>query len=134
MQHAVTLFSAAIRKNMDKGLLTGAVFIDLSKAFHALYHACLLSKLSIYSIKDRALSWFSSYLFDRKQFVIYNGQNSEMQPITCGVPHGSILGPSIFTVLLNDIDTNLKLCDMILYADDIVMFHAGRTIQTLRIL
>ena len=90
-------------------------------------HAHLLSKLSIYGIKDRELPWFSSYLFDRKQFVIYNGQNSEMQPITCGVPQGSSLGPLMFTVLVNDIDTNLKLCDMILYTNDIVMFHAGRT-------
>ena len=107
--------------------MTGAVFIHLSKAFDTLDHAHLLSKLSIYGIKDRELSWFSSYLFDRKQFVIYNGQNSEMQPITCGIPQGSILSPLMFTVLINDIDTNLKLCDMILYADDIVMFHAGRT-------
>ena len=50
-----------------------------------------------------------------------------MQPIACGEPQGSILGPLMITVLLNDVDTNLKLWDMILYADDIVMFHAGRT-------
>ena len=107
--------------------MTGAVFIDLSKAFDTLDHVRLLSKLSIYGINDRDLYWFSSYLFERKQFVIYNGQNSEMQPITCGVPQGSILGLLMLTMLLNNIDTNLKLCDMILYADDIVMFHAGRT-------
>ena len=52
-QHAVTLFSESIRKNMDKGLMTGAVFIDLSKAFDTLGHARLLSKLSIYGIEDR---------------------------------------------------------------------------------
>ena len=101
--------------------MTGTAFIDLSKAFDTFDPARLLSKLSIYGIKDRELSWFSSYLFDRKQFVIYNGRNSEMQPITCGVPHGSILGSLMFKVLSNDIDTNLKLCDMILYADHIVM-------------
>ena len=50
-----------------------------------------------------------------------------MQPITCGVALGSILGPLMFTLLLNDIDTNSQFCDMILYADDIVMFHAGKT-------
>ena len=61
------------------------------------------------------------------QFVIYNRQNSEMQPVTCGVPQGSILGTLMLTPLLNDIDTNLQLCDMILYVNDIVMFHAGRT-------
>ena len=61
------------------------------------------------------------------QFVIYNRQNSEMQPVTCGLPQRSILGPLVLTPLLNDIDTNLQLCDMILYLNDIVMFHAGRT-------
>ena len=96
----------SIRQNMDKCLMTGAVFIDLSKALDNLDHARLLSRLSIYGIKDRELSWFSSYLFDRKQFVIFTGQNSEMQPIVCGVPQGSILGPLMSTVLLNDIDTN----------------------------
>ena len=115
---------------MDTGLMTGAVFIDLSKAFDNLDHASLLSKLSIYGIKNRDLSWFSSYLFDRKQFLIYNGQSSEMQPITCGVPQGSILVPLMFTVLSNDIDTNLKLCDMVLYTDVIVMFHARKRKQT----
>ena len=106
---------------MDMGLRTGTVFIDLSNAFETFDHVRLLSKLSIYSIKDRELSWCSSYLFDRKR------QSSEKKPKSCGVPQGSILGPFMFTVLLNDIDSNLKLCDMILYADDIVMFHAGRT-------
>ena len=86
----------------------------------------LLSKLSIYGIKGRELSWFRSYLFDRKQFVIYDGQSSEMQPITCRVPQGSILSPLMFTLLLNDIDINVQVCDLIFYTDDIVMFHAGR--------
>ena len=69
---------------MVKGLMTGAVFIDLSKAFDTLDHERLLSKLLIYYIKDREFSLFSSSLFDRKQFVLYNGQSSEMQPLTCG--------------------------------------------------
>ena len=125
--HTVTFFSDAINKNMDKGLMIGTVFIDLRKVFDTLDHARLLSKLSIYGIKDRELSWFSVYLFDRKQFVKYYGQSSEIQPITCGVPQGSILGQLMFTLLLNDIATNLQLCDMILYADDILMFHAGKT-------
>ena len=106
--HAVTPFSDAIRKNMVKGLMTGAVSIDLSKVFDALDHAHLLSKLSIYGIKDRELSLFNNYLFDRKQFVVYNRQSSEMQPITCGVPQGSIIGPLMFTVLLKTILIPIK--------------------------
>jgi len=107
--------------------VTGAVFIGLSKAFDTLGNAGLLSKLSIYDIKDRELYWFSIYLFDRKQFVIYNGQSSEMQPMSCGVPQGSIVSPLMLTLLLNDIDTNLQLWDILLYADDIIMLHTGRT-------
>ena len=126
-QHAVTLFSDSIRKNMDKSLMTGAVFIDLSKAFDTVDHARLLSKLSIYGIKDREMSWFSSYLFNRKQYVAIDGQSSEMLPISCGVPQGSILGPLMFILLINDIESNLRLCNIILYSDDTVLFYAGKT-------
>ena len=107
--------------------MTGAVFIDLSKAFDTVDHARLLSKLSIYGIKDREMSWFSSYLFNRKQYVAIDGQSSEMQPISCGVPQGSILGPLMFILLINDIESILKLCNIILYADDTVLFYAGKT-------
>ena len=72
-QHSVTLFSETIRKNLDKGLLTGAVFVNLSEAFDTLDRVRLHSKLLTFGIKDRELSRSSSYLFDRKQFAIYNG-------------------------------------------------------------
>ena len=112
---------------MDKSLMTGAVFIDLSKAFDTVDHARLLSKLLIYGIKDREMSWFSNYLFNRKQYVAIDGQSSEMQAISCGVPHGSILGPLMFILIINDIESNLKLCNIILYAADTVLFYAGKT-------
>ena len=106
-QHAVTFFSVFIRTNMDKDLMTGAVFIDLQKAFDTVDHARLLSKLSIYGIKNKELSWFESYLFGRKQIVSYDGALSGIRAISCGVPQGSILGPLLFTILMNDIDKNL---------------------------
>ena len=62
------------------------------------------------------MSWFSSYLFNRKQYVAIDGQSSEMQSISCGVPQGSILGPLIFILLINDIEFNVRLCKIILYA------------------
>ena len=70
-QHVVTLFSDTISKIMDNGLLAGVVFIDLCKTFDTLDHARLLSKLSICGMKERELSCFSSYLFDRKQYFIH---------------------------------------------------------------
>ena len=69
------------------------------------------------------MSWFSNYLFNRKQCVA----SSDMQAISCRVPQGSILGPLVFILLINDIESNLKLCNIILYADDTVLFYAGKT-------
>jgi len=125
-QHAVTFFSDFIRTNMDKGLMTGAVFIDLRKAFDTVDHVRLLSKLPIYGIKSKELCWFESYLFGRKQIVSYDGALSEIQTISCGVPQGSILGPLLFTLLINDIDENLRQCEMTLYADDSVLYVVGK--------
>ena len=121
-QHAVSFFSDFIRTNMDKGLITGAVFIDLRKAFDTADHARLQSKLP-----NKELCCFESYLFGRKQIVSYDGALSEIQAISCGVPHGSILGPLLFTLLINDIDQNLRQCEMTLYADDSVLYVAGKT-------
>ena len=112
---------------MDKGLMTGAAFIDLRKAFDTVDHARLLSKLPIYGIKNKELSWFESYLFGRKQIVLYDGALSEIQAISCGVPQASILGPLLFTILMNDIDKNLRQCEMTLYADDSVLYVGGKT-------
>ena len=86
--------------------MTGAVFVDLRKAFDAVDHARLLSKLSIYAhgIKSKELNWFESYLFDRKHFVTCNSVQSKVQSVSCGVPQGSILGPLLFVVLINNIE------------------------------
>ena len=125
-QHAVTSFADFIRTNMDKGQMSGAVFIDLRKAYDTVNHARLLSKLPMYGLKNKELSWFESYLFGRKHIVSYDGVLSETQTISCGVPQGSILGPLLFTLLINDIDTNLRTCEMTLYADDSVLYVTGK--------
>lgn len=92
-QHAVTILTDSIRQNIDKGLMTGAVFLDLRKAFDTVDHSRIISKLPLYGIRDKELAWLESYLFGRKQFVQYDGYRSETQYIPCGVPQGSILGP-----------------------------------------
>ena len=106
---------------MDEGLMTGAIYIDLRKAFDTVDHARLLSKLSIYGIKNEELKWFEDYLFNRSQFVAFEGVESLTQIISCGVPQGSILGPLLF-VLINDIHLHLRRCEIILYADDTVIY------------
>ena len=112
---------------MDKGLKTGAVFIDLRKAFDTVDHARLLSKLPIYGIKNKELCWFESYLFGRKQIVSHDGALSEIKVTSCGVPQGSILGSLLFTLLINNIDENLRQCEMTLYADDSVLYVGDKT-------
>ena len=100
---------------------------NLRKAFDTVDHARLISKLPIYGIKNKELSWFESYLFGRKQIVSYDGALSEIQAISCGVPQGSILGPLLFTILMNDIVKNLRQSEMTLYADDSVLYVGGKT-------
>ena len=125
-EHAVTCFTDHIRICMDKGLLTGAVFIDLKKAFDTVDHARLLSKLPAYGIIGTELHWFESYLFNRKHFVVLDGVKSEEESVICGVPQGSILGPLLFSLLINDIDLQLKKSNIILYADDNVIFTSDK--------
>ena len=114
--------------------MTGAVFIDLRKAFDTVDHARLLSKLPIYGIKNKELCWFESYLFGRKQIVSYDGALSEIQAISCGVPQGSMLGPLLFTLIINDIDKDLRQCEMNLYADFFYLFKKQQDIKTTRLI
>ena len=126
-QHAFTILVDSIRQNMDKGLMTGAVFLDLRKAFDTVDHSRIISKLPLYRIRDKELDWLESYLFDRKQFVQYDDHRSKTQHISRGVPQGSILGPFLFIILMDDMGTFLKQCEQhILYADDTVLYTSGK--------
>ena len=88
---------------MDKGKLTGVIFIDLRKAFDLVNHELLLAKLRIYGFSPSTLRWFRSYLNDRHQQVSLNGELSERECLACGVPQGSILGPTLFLLFINDL-------------------------------
>ena len=109
--------------------MTGAIFIRLKKAFDTIDHGRLLSKLPCYGIRDRELAWFEDYLFGRKQFVTFKSVNSERQTVLTGVPQGSVLGPLLFMLLINDIDLQLQKCEILLYADDTVVFTSDKTCE-----
>ena len=129
---AVTYFTDLIRKEADNGKATGAVFIDLSKAFDTISHSVLLSKLSRYGVYDMELLWFTDYLFLRKQIVQFNGVLSKPNPINTGVPQGSILGPLLFLIFFNNVHSPLRHCKIITYADDTVICTSSSDIDVIQ--
>ena len=100
------------------------IFIDLSKAFDTINHEILMKKLYHYGIRGIAHSWFNSYLTNRKQLVYIEGVYSPLCNITCGVPQGSILGPLLFVLYVNDIINSSKCLQFILFADDTNLFYS----------
>ena len=95
-----------------------SIFLDLSKAFDTLDHHILLSKLEYYGVKSTSLKWFAIYLRGRSQYVDYDGLHSSVRSIKTGVPQGSILGPLLFIIYMNDINISSQKLNFILYADD----------------
>ena len=96
--------------------------MDLSKAFDTLDHHVLLRKLKYYGVTDGALNWFESYLTNRKQFTIIEDKKSTLLNIITGVPQGSILGPLLFIIYINDLDNSLNKFKSIKYADDTTLW------------
>ena len=107
-----------IRKNLNNGVFSCGVFIDLEKAFDTVNHKILLSKLEHYGIRDTSLTWIESYLSNRKQSVKLNRVNSKYEQVSCGVPQGSILGPLLFIIYVNDMHVAVQSSIMHHFADD----------------
>ena len=103
---------------LDQGEYALSIFLDLSKAFDTVNHSILLTKLIYYGIEDMENQWFDSYLHKRKQRVLVNGIFSDLLMINSGVPQGSILGPFLFLIYINDIEQATKEFSLRLFADD----------------
>ena len=111
-----------ITQEMDSGTIPINIYLDLSKAFDTLDHDILLHKLSYYGITGVAIDLFTSYLTNRKQYVEFNNKRSVYADITVGVPQGSILGPLLFIIYINDILFSSDIFKFIMYADDTTLF------------
>jgi len=120
-----------ISSALDRSEFSIGIFIDLSKAFDTLNHSILLHKLEYYGIRGLPLKWLESYLLNRQQCVCINNTTSSLKYVTCGVPQGSILGPLMFLIYINDIVKCSPTLDKILFADDTNLFHSDKNIQNL---
>lgn len=128
--HAVHCLINHVRTALDRGESALVVFLDLAKAFDTVPHATLLQKMEHYGIRDNCLKWFQSYLQGRQQFVYVGGKSSSISNVHCGVPQGSILGPLLFTIMLNDFYKSNAL-PAISYADDTAIFSCNSDISKL---
>ena len=120
-----------VTKAIDRGEYTIGIFLDLSKAFDTIDHKILIQKLDHYGIRGITQLWFQDYLKNRKQIVKYNQIKSKEMVIKSGVPQGSILGPILFLLYINDIENCSKLISFILFADDTNIFYSNKCLKTL---
>lgn len=121
------------RALLDQKMIVGVAAIDLSKAFDSICHNLLLAKLKAYGLRNSALRLLESYLSDRYQRVKCNGRFSTWLPVKCGVPQGSLLGPLLFNIFVNDVNDCVSASSLRLYADDTTQYSASINPVTLEI-
>ena len=130
-QQAIITLVDRITKSLDKGHIAITILLDLKKAFDTVDHRILLRKLYAYGIRGALLKWFERYLTGRTQYVAFNGTNSDIHYVKCGVPQGSILGPLLFILYMNDICSVSKLLFILLYADNTCVMLSGKDLNDL---
>lgn len=129
-QHAVSCLIDKLTKNLDDGNIAVGVFLDLQKAFDTVNHNILIKKLGAYGVRGEAQAWLKSYLTNRQQFVSINNVNSSLLNISCGVPQGSILGPLLFIIYINDLPDVSNILWPVIYADDTNVIHFGQDLKS----
>ena len=130
-QHALIDIVNRIQLNIDKNLFSCGIFIDLKKAFDTVDHSILLQKLEHYGIRGLLNNWFSSYLTDRYQTTQVGSHVSKKERCLCGVPQGSVLGPLLFLLYINDIYNSSKKLSFHLFADDTNLLYADKNLKSL---
>ncbi len=131
-EHALLNAKSVILNSISKKEVALLLLIDFSKAFDLVDHSILLKKLEHYGIRGITLQWFRSYLNNREQYVTINGVNSASKNMMYGVPQGSILGPLLFIIYINDLPNICEIAKYIMYADDANIFITGKNIEEVR--
>ena len=128
---ALLSFMDTVTDAVDANKIVAGLFIDLSKAFDTINHDILIKKLHNYGVRGIALQLLSNYLSNRMQCVTFNGCTSDFLSITCGVPQGSVLGPLLFLLYINDIHKSSTLLKFILFADDTTILFSAQSLTEL---
>ena len=122
--HGLTTITEDLKRSIDESKLTCGIFIDLQKAFDTVDLDILLMKLKFYGFRGLTNDWFSSYLLGRKQYVSSSGETSCYQNIKHGVPQGSVLGPILFLIYINDLARAIIYRKLYNFADDTPILYS----------
>ena len=131
-EHAILDIVSRIQSNMDAGAFSCGVFIDLKKAFDTVDHSILIHKLDFYGFRGIINVWFRSYLQDRTQITVIDQRPSNKSVVTYGVPQGSVLGPLLFLLYVNDIYSSSNKLNFYLFADDTNILYSHKNLKSLR--
>ena len=126
----LSLLTDKIMSGIDKGMLTGMILIDLQKAFDTIDHGIFFNKLSCLGFGESAISWYRSYLSKRTFLVNIENEFSSPGDLACRVPQGSILGPLIFLLYVNDMSSSVD-CGLLLYADDSCLIFTDKNLKNI---